>query len=148
MNGNGANDNGANDNDTNDNDNGVNDNSTNDNSAENGNDNDVVNNGVPPALPAADDDTNRSTRKGSQFWHYVDRELRSLREYARNNGQNLPTEEALRRFFNVTFRDDIVRYRKAPETASEVENTNIQMPTGNMVEKPAWQDAIENAAVW
>lgn len=138
MGGNGANDNGANDN-------GANDSSANNNSAENGNDNDA---GVPPALPTADDDTDRSTRKGSQFWRYVDRELRSLREYARNNGQNLPTEEALRRFFNVTFRDDIVRYRKAPETVAEAENANIQMPTGNMVEKPAWQDAIENAAVW
>ena len=105
------------------------------------------NNGALPALPM-DDDIDKSTRKASQFWCYVDAELRNLRAYVRNNGANLPTEEALWRFFNVTFMDDIIKYRKASETEAEAENIDIQIPAGNMVEKPAWQDAIENAAVW
>lgn len=111
------------------------------------NGNDANNNSAPPALPT-DNDIDKSTRKGSQFWRYVDTELRSLRVYARDNGAGLPIEEALRRFFNVTFMDDIRRYCQVPEAEAGVENTNIPLPTGNMVEKPAWQDAIENAAIW
>ncbi|KAF8341166.1 hypothetical protein F5887DRAFT_1076593 [Amanita rubescens] len=135
----------ANDNGTND----ANDNSANLNANGNGTNNangNDMNNNAPPVLPT-DDDVDKSTRKDSQFWRYVDTELRSLREYARNNDAHLPTEEALQRFFNVTLMDDIVKYR-GKVTETEVENTDIRMPAGNMVEKPAWQDAIENAAVW
>lgn len=95
-----------------------------------------------------DNDIDKSMRKVSQFWRYVDTKLRSLREYTRHNGADLPTEEALQWFFNVTFMDDICRYRQVPEAEAKVENTDFPLPTGNMVEKPAWQDVIENAAIW